>query len=44
MNFAYVSTAVNEWVVTADMNQLINAVLEKVDVTNINSEKKKNKK
>ena len=35
------STAVNRWIVTASMKtQLINAVLEKVDMKNINSENK----
>ena len=41
MNFADVSVAVNRWIVTASMKaQLINAVLEKVDMKNINSENK----
>ena len=41
MNFADVSTAVNKWIVTATMKtQLINAVLEKVYMKNINSENK----
>ena len=35
------STAVNRWIVTASMKtQLINAVLEKADMKNINSENK----
>ena len=41
MNFADVSVAVNRWIVTASMKtQLINAVLEKVDMKNINSKNK----
>ena len=41
MNFADVSTAVNRWIVTASMKtQLINSVLVKVDMKNINSENK----
>ena len=41
MNFADVSTAVNRWIVTASMKtQLINSVLDKVDMKNINSENK----
>ena len=41
MNFANVSTAVNRWIVTASMKtQLINSVLDKVDMKNINSENK----
>ena len=41
MNFVDISTAVNRWIVTASMKtQLINAILEKVDMKNINSENK----
>ena len=41
MNFADVSVAVNRWIVTASMKaQLIHAVLEKVEMKNINSENK----
>ena len=41
MNLADVLTAVNRWIVTASMKtQLINAVLEKVDMKNINSKNK----
>ena len=41
MHFADVATAVNRWIITASMKtQLINTVLEKVDIKNINSENK----
>ena len=41
MNFADVSIAGNRWIVSASIKtQLINAVLVKVDMKNINSENK----